>query len=177
MEPGSASTIFRAMWYVYKWNLDIGFEPRRTQVQSSNKEGVMPKKPVTRAKEADLTHVLVVGEAEMRAPIIEHVRKRNLSSWHARCPETAMSSLRHGLRVAMVVIAMASIEEGCAFAEWVGMNHPDVNIVFASSGENSDHKEFSRKARAAGAKYVVPHAMLAMELPRILAYHLEEPAL
>lgn len=133
----------------------------------------MPKKkPVARTEEATLTHVLVVGEADMRAPIIEHVEKRKLSSWPARSPKTAVNSFKHGLRVAMVVIVMTSIEEGCAFAAWIDKYHPHATIVFSSS----DLKEVGPKARAAGAEYVIPHAMLERELPRILAYHLEEPA-
>jgi hypothetical protein len=135
----------------------------------------MPKKkPVVLVKKAGLTHhVLVVGNAETREPIIEHVRQRKLSWWAARGPETVINSFKHGLRVAMVVIAMASIEEGFAFATWIGVNHPDVEIVFAHS---EDSKESFGRASAAGAKYIVPHALLERELPRILAYHLDEPA-
>ena len=75
----------------------------------------------------------------------------------------------------MVIITMASIEEGCTFAAWMGVNHPDVKIVFTSI-EDYNRQEFSSRARAAGAKYVIPHDELARELPRILAYHLDEPA-
>lgn len=130
----------------------------------------MPKKkPIVSAKKAK---VLVVGEAGMRAPIIEHVERRKLGSWPARNPKKAMNSFKHGLKVAMVVIVMNTIEEGCAFAAWIDKYHPHATVVFSSS----DLKEVGSKARAAGAEYVIPHAMLARELPKILAYHLEEPA-
>ena len=130
------------------------------------------RKKISSAKEADLTHVLVVGDAESRTPVIEHVKKRSLSLWSARSPETAINSFNRGLRVAMVVIAMTSIEEGCAFATWVGVNHPNATVVFV----NENIEEFGPEARAAGARYLVPNAVLARELPRILAYHLDEPA-
>jgi hypothetical protein len=133
----------------------------------------VPRKQVLPVIDHGLTHVLVVGDAETREPIIEHVRKRKLSYWAARCPETAKHSLKHGLRVAMVVIAMANFDDNRTFAAWVNENHPNTTVVFALS-ENI--KEFGPEARATGAKYIVPLAMLARELPLILAYHLEEPA-
>jgi hypothetical protein len=80
-----------------------------------------------------------------------------------------VNSFKNGLRAAIVVIAMTNLEDGRAFAAWVDQHHPRSTIVFASSD-----KEVGSKARAAGAKYVVPHAMLARELPRILAYDIEE---
>lgn len=132
----------------------------------------MKKKPVARVKEADLTQVLAVGDAEMRIPIIEQVRALGYSHWAAGSHKAAVNSFKNGLRAAVVVVAMTNFEDGRAFTAWVDEHHPHATIVFASS----DLKEVGSKARAAGAKYVVPHAMLSRELPRILAYQLDEPA-
>lgn len=130
------------------------------------------KKPVVRAKEIDLTDVLAVGDAEVRTPIIEQVKALGYSHWAARSHRAAVNSFRNGLRAAVVVIAMTNFDDSRAFAAWVNENHPNATVVFALS-ENI--KEFGPKARATGAKYIVPHVMLARELPRILAYDLDEP--
>lgn len=131
----------------------------------------MPRKKASHVKEANLTHVLAVGDAEMRVPIIEQVRALGYSHWAARSHEAAVNSFKNGLRAAVVVIAMTSFDDSRAFAAWVNENQPNATVVFALS-ENV--KEFAPKARATGAKYVVPHAMLTRELPRILAYDLDE---
>jgi len=130
----------------------------------------MPRKKASHVKKADLTHVLAVGDAEMRIPIIEQVRALGYSCWAASNPKAAINSFKNGLRVAIVVVAMTDFEDGRAFTAWVDEHHPHATIVFASSDLN---KEVGTEARSSGAKYVVPHAMLARELPRILAYDLE----
>lgn len=130
------------------------------------------KKKGSHVKEADLTHVLTVGDAEMRIPIVEQVKALGYSHWAAGSHKAAVNSFKNGLRAAVVVIAMTNFDDSRAFAAWVNENHPNATIVFALS-ENI--KEFAPKARVAGAKYVVPHAMLSRELPRILAYDLDEP--
>lgn len=132
----------------------------------------MPRKKVLPVTDPGLTQVFAVGDAEMRIPIIEQVRALGYSHWAAGSHKAAVNSFKNGLRAAVVVIAMTSFDDSRAFAAWVNENQPDATIVFALS-ENV--KEFAPNARATGAKYVVPHAMLSRELPRILAYDLDEP--
>lgn len=127
----------------------------------------MPRKKVLPVTDPGLTQVFAVGDAEMRIPIIEQVRALGYSHWAAGSHKAAVNSFKNGLRAAVVVIAMTNSEDGRAFAAWVNENHPATTIICASSDP---------KARVAGAKYVVPHAMLSRELPRILAYDLDEPA-
>lgn len=124
----------------------------------------MPRKKASHVKEANLTHVLAVGDAEMRVPIIEQVRALGYSHWGAGSHKAAVNSFKNGLRAAVVVITMTNSEDSRAFAAWVNENHPATTVICASSDP---------KVRVVGAKYVVPPAMLARELPRILAYDLE----
>lgn len=125
----------------------------------------MPKKKqVARAKEADLTHVLAVGDAEMRTPIIEQVRALGYSYWAAGSHKAAVNSFKNGLRAAVVVVAMTSFEDACAFTAWVSENHPAATIVFVAS---------DARVRVAGAKEVVKKDVLIQKLPAILNWHIE----
>lgn len=126
----------------------------------------MPKKrPVaSSAKEPDLTHVLVVGEAEMRAPIIEQARSLGYSHWAAGNHKAAVNSFKNGLRAAVVVVAMTSFDEARVFTAWVSENHPAATIVFVAS---------DARIRIAGAKEVVKKDVLMQKLPAILNWHIE----
>jgi hypothetical protein len=121
------------------------------------------KKPVVRVKEADLTHVLAVGEAEIRIPIIEQVRALGYSHWSAGSHKAAINSFKNGLRAAIVVIAMANFNDGRAFAAWVNENHPATTVIFASSDPN---------ASVAGVEEVVGKDVLVQKLPAILNWHI-----
>jgi hypothetical protein len=129
-------------------------------------EGAMPRKRIHPVTEPGLTQVFAVGDAEMRIPIIAQVQALGYSHWAAGSHKAAVNSFKNGLRAAVVVIAMTNVDDSRAFAAWVNENHPNTTVIFSSNDPN---------ARGIGAKYVVPHAMLARELPRILAYDLEEP--
>lgn len=124
----------------------------------------MPKKPVTRAKEPDLTHVLAVGDAEMRIPIVEKVRELGYKYWAAGSHQAAVNSFKNGLRAAVVVVAMTSFEDACAFTAWVSENHPAATIVFVAS---------DARVRIAGVKEVVKKDALMQKLPAILNWHIE----
>jgi len=123
----------------------------------------MPRKKVLPITDPGLTHVLAVGDAKMRTPIVEQVKSLGYSNWAAGSPKAAMNSFRNGLRAAVVVIVMADLEDGRAFAKWVDEHHPHAIIVFA--GENGSEARVT-------AKYVIPHVHMARELPRILAHDL-----